>query len=153
MFFTIYKTTCCLTGKTYVGKHRTINLADGYVGSGKYLRRAIIKHGIENFVTEAIEIFSSEHEMNLAEKILVVPDRETSYNLCRGGQGDFSYINGSGISKFKGRKHSEETLRKLRLFNLGRKHSEETRIKISRQSRSLNLIKYVRRSKSGVRTT
>ena len=39
----------------------------------------------------------------------------------------------AGIYKHKkGFKHSEETKRKLRIFNTGKKHSEETKIKIRR---------------------
>lgn len=63
------------------------------MGSGKFLRRAIKKYGQDAFVKEILDIFSSEREMNLAEKILVVIDREVSYNLCPGGQGGFGFIN------------------------------------------------------------
>lgn len=93
MFYTIYKTTCLLNGKFYIGKHQTKDLNDGYFGSGKLLVRAVKKHGIENFVTSIIAVYQTEHEMNLAEKILVVVDPDISYNLCNGGQGGFSFIN------------------------------------------------------------
>lgn len=62
------------------------------MGSGKRLRRAIQKHGIENFIKEILHIFDNEDEMNVKEKELVVVSEET-YNLCEGGQGGFSYIN------------------------------------------------------------
>lgn len=93
MFYTIYKTTCLVNGKFYIGKHQTKNLDDGYFGSGKLLIRAVKKHSIENFVTEIIAIYKTEHEANLAERIFVVIDSEISYNLCAGGRGGFSYIN------------------------------------------------------------
>ena len=36
-----------------------------------------------------------------------------SYNLCEGGKGGFSYINNSGIPKFKGKRHTEESKKKM----------------------------------------
>ena len=93
MFYTIYKITNNINGKFYIGKHQTKDLDDGYMGSGKWLKRAIKKYGIDNFHKEILHICSTEKEMDLLEKILVVPDPEISYNLCDGGQGGFSYIN------------------------------------------------------------
>lgn len=98
MFYTIYKTTNLINGKFYIGKHKTKELNDGYLGSGKILRRAIKKYGIENFHKEILHICKDEKHMNLLEKILVVPDKETNYNLCKGGKGGFSYINDNGLS-------------------------------------------------------
>ena len=63
------------------------------MGSGKLLKRAIKKYGIEIFTKEILQVYDSEEKMNLAEKILVVIDKEVSYNLCAGGQGGFSFIN------------------------------------------------------------
>lgn len=91
MFYTIYKITNTVNGKHYIGKHQTKDLDDGYFGSGKLLKYAIKKYGLDNFHKEIIKICSSEKEMNLLEKILVVPDPEISYNLCPGGQGGMVY--------------------------------------------------------------
>jgi hypothetical protein len=93
MFYTIYKITNLINGKFYIGKHQTKDLSDNYFGSGRLLKRAIEKYGKENFKKEILEIFDREEKMNLAEKILVVPDIEVSYNLCPGGHGGFGYIN------------------------------------------------------------
>jgi hypothetical protein len=98
MFYTIYKITNKLDGKIYIGKHQTKNLDDGYMGSGKRLKFAIAKHGIENFTKEIIFQFDNESDMNAKEAELVTLDfslREDTYNLCVGGQGGFSFINNS----------------------------------------------------------
>lgn len=93
MYYTVYKVTNIVNGKFYIGMHKTNDLDDGYMGSGKYLKRAINKYGLENFIKEYLVITDSDAKMKLAEKILVVLDREVSYNLCNGGLGGFSYIN------------------------------------------------------------
>lgn len=92
MHYTIYKITNKINDKFYIGKHQTKNLNDGYMGSGKLLKRALEKYGIENFSKEILFIFDTEEEMNAKEKELIVIS-ENSYNLCEGGQGGFSYIN------------------------------------------------------------
>jgi NUMOD3 motif len=96
MFYTIYKITNKVNGKEYTGKHQTNELNDGYMGSGKNIRRAINKHGIENFTKEILHIFDSEEEMNTKEAELVTEEyctRKDTYNICSGGQGGFGFIN------------------------------------------------------------
>ena len=77
--------------------HKTKNLNDGYMGSGKLIKRAIQKYGIENFNKEILHVFSNEEDMKNKEKELVVMS-ETSYNLCEGGKGGFGYINGNNLN-------------------------------------------------------
>ena len=96
MFYTIYQTTNKLNGKFYVGKHKTNNLDDGYLGSGLLLWRAIFKYGPENFEKKILFFLNSEDEMNAKEKEIVNEEfvaREDTYNLKIGGEGGWDFIN------------------------------------------------------------
>lgn len=103
VYYHIYQITNNVNGKIYIGKHKTKNLNDNYFGSGKLLKRAIEKHGKENFTKEILFTFDSEEELNTKEKELVTEEfclREDTYNLCVGGQGGFSYVNREGLNQW-----------------------------------------------------
>lgn len=139
MNYVIYKTTNLINGKIYIGKHQTKNLNDGYIGSGKLLKRAIKKYGLDQFKTEIVEICPTEAHMNLAEKIYVVIDHEISYNLCPGGRGGFGYINMMKLGNPKeGRKQSNQSITaKYGIINPGQlqktKEINRQRLKINHQ--------------------
>ena len=96
MNYTIYKVTNKMNSKIYIGSHKTRNLNDGYMGSGKYVTRAIEKHGIDNFVKEILFVFDTPELMYAKEAELV--DKEflteaNTYNLKVGGFGGWDYVN------------------------------------------------------------
>ena len=113
MHYIIYKTTNELNDKYYIGCHQTDNLYDGYLGSGKHLRHAIKKYGVENFKFEILHSVDSKEEMFELERNIVnedlVKDTQT-YNLKIGGSGGNPGI----VGAFAGKKHSEETKQKIR---------------------------------------
>jgi NUMOD3 motif len=138
MFYYVYKTTNLVNGRFYVGKHTASSLDNDYLGSGLLINRAIEKHGRNNFQKEILEVYDQEWKMNLAERILVVIDTEVSYNLKLGGQGGWDFVNKNGLVPKKiwlGRKHSEETIEKMKHPHKGYKKrlsmSEEQKLKIS----------------------
>jgi len=51
-----------VNGKRYIGCHKTDDVDDGYMGSGKLIRRAIKKYGSENFAKEVLATFKNDSE-------------------------------------------------------------------------------------------
>ena len=92
MHYLIYKITNKINHKYYIGMHKTNNINDGYMGSGKLIKAAIKKYGLEFFIKEILFIFDNESDMIEKEKELVIISEQT-YNLCPGGLGGFDYIN------------------------------------------------------------
>lgn len=124
----MYKITNLVNSKIYVGVHKTTNLEDGYMGSGKVIRNAIAKHGIENFKKDILEFFENAELMYAREKEVVNENfllRKDVYNLRRGGSGGFDYINKLGLNPytttFKNPDVHKATIesRKLRLLEKG----------------------------------
>lgn len=100
--FIIYRVICLENGKVYVGKHQTEDLDDGYLGSGKMLRKAIEKYGADKFKKEILHVFETEEEMNAKEAELVTEEfcaRDDTYNLCPGGKGGWGYVNQNGLAR------------------------------------------------------
>jgi group I intron endonuclease len=135
----IYKVTNTINGKIYVGKQT--NNRKNYYGSGKLIKQAIQKYGIENFTKEIIDevvgdVLGSEREIYWITKLKALD----GYNLEIHG-------NGGEISE-RQRRMNSETVKKMwqdpnsifntpeyrnRLSNAGKKRvwSEETKKKIS----------------------
>ena len=130
-YYTIYKITNLVNGKMYIGKHKTKNLDDGYMGSGHLIKRALQKYGANNFRKEWLMFCEDEEEMNYMELVYVDETwvlRNDTYNLTLGGNGGL--IEGQHSPR-KGVHISEETRMKLRKANIGKKLSQETKKKIS----------------------
>lgn len=88
----IYKTTCNLNGKYYIGMHSTSNLEDGYMGSGKRLRYSIRKHGVENHTREILEFLEGRESLAKREAEIVneeLINDPLCMNLKCGGFGGF----------------------------------------------------------------
>jgi group I intron endonuclease len=155
MFYLIYKITNNINNKIYIGSHKTKEVNDGYMGSGKRLIQSIKKYGIENFSKEILFSYDNSKDMYTKEAELVneefVKDNNT-YNLKVGGFGGFDYINSKKLNNksnqcskagkaasingkgFKGRTHTPEVKKHLSEVLtgrpptfLGRVHSIETK--------------------------
>ena len=91
-YYYVYKIINLLNNKIYIGCHQTIDLNDGYMGSGKYILRAFNKYGIENFTKEILQFYPDQKSMFEAEARIVNREfikRNDNYNLSEGGRGGF----------------------------------------------------------------
>jgi hypothetical protein len=133
MYYIIYKTTNQLDKKYYIGCHQTLNLNDGYMGSGKHLKRAIKKYGKENFKKTILHLLPTKQDMFIMEKHIVdknLVSDSLSYNLKIGGSGGNPGI----VGAFAGRIHSAETKEKIRQSALKQATSPEKRLKLSKNN-------------------
>ena len=117
-FHYIYKTTCNVTRKYYIGMHSTSNLEDGYMGSGKRLRRSLIKHGRDNHTVEILEWFPDRNSLSIRESEIV------NEQLLQDPLNINLQIGGGTSGKNYSREHSIET-RKLISEKLKDKSYEE----------------------------
>lgn len=107
----LYKTTNLLNGKFYIGVHSTNNLEDGYLGSGKILKRSIIKYGAENFKIERLEFFENKEKLFGGEKeivnefLLIDP---SCMNLVYGGKGGWEIPSDPNLQKRRNEKGNEK---------------------------------------------
>lgn len=123
----IYKITNNINGKYYYGK-RSCKCAidkDPYMGSGTLLRKALLKHGTDNFTKEILAICDSAEDTLELEEMLVTL-KEVNDPMC------YNMICGGRVGT-TGLKHSDEAKAKISkaatVFNTGRICTEETRNK------------------------
>jgi len=86
----IYLILNLVNSKIYIGSHSTYNINDNYMGSGKLIKLAIKKYGIEKFKKIILYDFDSRNKMLEKEKELVSNEfilNENVYNIALGGGG------------------------------------------------------------------
>lgn len=130
-YYYLYKITNLINNKIYIGVHYTTDLNDGYMGSGKLLRLAEAKYGIENFRKDILEFFDSKDTMLAREREIVNPEfikRSDTYNICLGGTG--GGLPGK-LNPMYGKTHTPEARAKISNGNRGKIVSEESRKKNS----------------------
>lgn len=119
----IYKSTNLINAKIYIGQSMHNNRS--YFGSGALIKKAVKKYGKQNFIKEVLQECNTIEELDLRERIWIKyynsTNREIGYNLQLGGNA----------------KHgcAPETREKLSLINIGKKHTEETKKKIGEHSK------------------
>jgi hypothetical protein len=92
-YYFLYKTTCVVNNKYYIGAHSTNNIDDGYMGSGKYLKNSIKKYGKENFKRDILYFLESYSELLNKEEEIVTDDLLNDclcMNLKQGGSGGWT---------------------------------------------------------------
>lgn len=165
-YFIIYKTTCVITNRFYIGMHKTKNLQDGYLGSGKVLRNSINKYGRKNHIFEILEYLPDINSLIDKERQIVNEDlikESLCMNLKVGGLGGGGFWNEEHRIKCQsaGGKATVKNLYSLHIEKLkdpiykekwlkafqtdekginnsfyGRKHSQETLVKMRKAKES-----------------
>lgn len=105
MKYIVYKTTCLVNDKIYIGVHSTEDPTkfDGYLGRGFFLNSthylnypsapfhyALIKYGVTNFKRDILYIFDDEEEAYNKESEIVTEsfiNSNKTYNVSLGGKG------------------------------------------------------------------
>lgn len=140
MYGYIYKTTNLIDGKIYIGqRHSDKFLGNGYLGSGKILKQAIIKNGVDNFKVELLEEVDTTDELDEREiywiKYYNATDRNIGYNICEGGKVNRTMIGEN--NPFYGKHHTNETRQKMsnsqRLRTDNRSHNQEFKDNLSKK--------------------
>ena len=101
MRYCLYKTTCTLNGKIYIGVHN--GRSKQYLGSGTALKSAIKQHGAKAFNREDLETFDTEAKAFAREAEVVTEEfvqRRDTYNMKVGGKG--------GIGQAKSEDHRKK---------------------------------------------
>lgn len=136
----IYKITNTINGKIYIGAHSTLNIDDGYMGSGVNIAKSIAKHGKESFVKEILFIFDNKDDMYNKEAELVdqkFVERHDTYNAALGGKGNPyggvmpTHIKEKLSASLKISMNNHDTKLKCRAAKLGHTQSKEQRLKKS----------------------
>jgi len=118
VYYQVYSIFNTINGKVYVGKHKidTMNKKN-YFGSGKAIKFAIKKYGKSNFEKTILEYCENEEAANWYERKYILWYRrhgKCEYNIADGGEGG----NGGGNL---GKRHTEETKKKMSISRKGKK--------------------------------
>lgn len=99
--FTVYRSTNQITGKIYVGVHKTSNPYDSYLGSGKVLHQSIRKHGKHAFTKEILLITEDRTAAYALEKEIVTQEfieDPLTYNQKVGGDGGWDFVHAARLT-------------------------------------------------------
>lgn len=167
LYGVIYKATNKISGKSYIGqtiqslsKRKSNHVMDAELyRDNMYFHKAIRKYGRNNFEWEILfECYTidelNKKEIHFIEKYKTFTD---GYNLTIGGEG----VPGrSGeLAAMYGKKHTDESKRKIGNAHKGLRHSKEAKIKMSKAKKGKKLseshkrnLRNIQRGKDNIRS-
>lgn len=89
----IYKTTCTVTGKFYIGLHSG-SITDNYLGSGQVLKASVKKYGRKAHTREILHLCENQNDLHLLEEQIVTRELISDpqcMNIALGGKGARGY--------------------------------------------------------------
>lgn len=98
------------------------------MGSGKYLKHAQDKHGIENFTKEILFVFDTPDEMYAKEAELVNEEfiaENNTYNIKLGGHGGWDFVNSDYSNMVERNKRGRTEANKTLLNKYGVSHPSQ----------------------------
>lgn len=132
----LYKITNTVNDMVYIGvtknpKSRMNAHACSVTPTKSILKNAMKKYGRDKFTLQVLLTSTQEYCYEMESKAIETYNtlKPNGYNICTGGRGAIG-IYGEKNGMF-GRKHSPETIEKIRLTRLGKKASAETKQKMS----------------------
>lgn len=127
----IYCTTNLINGKKYIGQDSNNNPA--YLGSGKYLLAALKKYGKQNFQKELLQNCLSQQDLDESEAYWIdyfnAHKSDLFYNIASDAYNWGKRFVKGQTAHNKGKKHSEETRKRLSESHKGIRQSRETKQK------------------------
>ncbi len=149
----IYKTTCLVNGKIYIGQTIRIDCKH-YLGGGMAIKASIKKHGRSNFIKEVLITCYSQESLDEYESLFIElyssTDTGIGYNILPGTANGFANVNPSTLPivkekikkaltgrtysdlnrrSIKGIKHREDAKTRIKGKNKGKIYTEEERDK------------------------
>lgn len=130
----VYKITNLINQKSYVGKHSSSKIENGYFGSGIAIKRSIKKHGKENHKKEILCLCNDEKELNQKEIYYIEKENtfKIGYNMTKGGEGALGLspsaesilkISAGNILSYKNNPLRRERCREIARERVGEKNS------------------------------
>ena len=139
----IYKTTCLVTGRYYVGMHSTDDLNDAYLGSGLRLLRSVKKYGADQHRREILEDLPTREAASEREKELITEEMRADPECLNCGAGGLGAVDRPPTKDETRKKLSASlqahydsdaglaTKKRLAEVHTGRTRPQETRDKIA----------------------
>jgi group I intron endonuclease len=140
----IYKTTCLVNGKVYIGQTTKNN--PNYFGSGILIAQAIKKYGRNNFVRQTLIECNTQEELDSYEEVFIElfssTNRDIGYNIMPGTVNGFGNVNPTSLLEVRKKISESNKGRSGSLHpNYGKKLSESAKKKMSESMKLVPISK------------